>query len=265
MKLVWKIYSVIYTIIACIIVISVFSDNDSSLIDYIDSLLSIFTVLATILWSWNKSLGSQKIWIIYCFVFFAVDAIYNIFFEKFNGTIAELLIVLALIIPGYLATILYAINFNTIKTKKSNNSININNYSANSNSISPPTDSSVNTAWNMHTENTSDAQLTEIRYQQNISAVKNSMADSLSKEVQTTYEEKTEAEQLGKWPWERWYSHPVVGREYEKGIADLIFLTFFPIKSKSNNNGSQRAIIRILVTLIVLIVFGYIGNFLTST
>ncbi len=268
MKLLWKLYSVIYTVLACLIVISILFGyySDSNLIDYIDMFLSLFTVLATILWSWKKSLGSQTIWIIFCIVFFTFDAVYNIFFEKFSGTLAELLITLALFIPGYLATILYAINFNTIKSKNSSNNLNINsNYSTNSSTVFSPTDSSVNTAWNMHTENTNDAQLTEIRYQQNISAAKNSMADSLSKEVKTTYEEKIEAEQLGKWPWERWYNHPVVGRDYEKGIADLIFLTFFPIKSRTNENGSQRAIIRILVTLIVLIVFGYIGHFLTST
>lgn len=112
-----------------------------------------------------------------------------------------------------------------------------------------------------------DPQLAETRQMQQDASSRQAMATSLAKEAQASYDDRIEAEQLGKWPWMRWYSHPVVGRDVEKGIADIIFLSLFGSSSATDDKHTktQRAIIRIILTLAIVALLSQLGQYLTKT
>jgi hypothetical protein len=116
--------------------------------------------------------------------------------------------------------------------------------------------------------NSSDAQLDEIKQQQAVAgASKNAQkayGDALAKEVQANMDFKTENEQLGKEPWERWYSHPIVGRGGEKGIADILFLSIFGYSSATDTKRTrfQRAAIRTVLTIVVIYITSLVWSYL---
>lgn len=261
MKLLWKIYAVFYAMSAIILIISDISNPELQLIDYVSWVVSLPTILAVVGWAWRKAVGWQAIWLVYVIIFFSFDIVYNLFFTNQSITLAELVIGGLLLLPSYVATLLYAINFPALRGSAAGLAATpMSNHTAQTASI---------TAWN-HTEDavfTDDPQLTEVQQMQSTTSAHHDMATSLAKETQASYDQRIEAQQLGKWPWDRWYSHPVVGRDVEKGIADIIFLSFFGHSSADDNQFSKgaRAIIRVLFTLGVVAALSLLGQYLMST
>lgn len=276
----WKTYAVLYLLLAVAIIVGDLSDSKLHLIDRIDAVLSVPTVVAVIGWAWKKCVGTQTLWISYAVIFFGVDIIYNLFLDNHpRGSLMDILLGATILLLAYIGTLLYALNFTAIRQRKSQSATQITNYpntataQVNATTITPAPVNSTSasptlTPWSMDAQSpVDDPQLAEIRQMQLVASSKQAMATSLAQEAQASYDNKIEAEQLGKWPWMRWYSHPVVGRDVEKGIADIIFLSLFGSSSATDKKYSktQRAIIRVVLTLAIVALLSQISQYLLKT
>jgi hypothetical protein len=281
MKILWKIYAIIYLVIILLVSFSDLTDSSLHLIDYIDVIVSMPTVLAVIGWAWKKKIGTQALWGVYTPLFFCVDIVYNLFLDNHTPehSLIGLIAVLLLLFPGYLATLLYTLNFEVItlqlgqnispitlqSTNPANQVMQANVATTTLSGAAPQVDIS---SWNMGARSQpEDPQLAEIKRMQAVNSSRQAVSASLAQEAQASYDYKIEAEQLGKWPWMRWYSHPVVGRDVEKGITDIIFLSLFGNSSATDNKytRTQRAIIRTILTLAIVAVLSQLGHYLLKT
>jgi len=255
MKIFWKLYAIIYLLLVAILLSSYFSDQSLKIIDYVDIAISLPTIIAVVGWAWKKAVGTPAFWFIYVIAFFIFDIIYNVFFDESNNDlpIFELVFGLIILLPSYIATLMYSLNFEAIRLRSDSKNL------TSSDKHSSPSKPEI--VWSSQpAETRSDPQLQEIRQQQTVSAANQNIAESLTQAVQESYDAKIEKTQLGKWPWERWYDHPVLGRDPAKGIADITFLSLFGSSSSTDRNYSkgQRALIRTVITLAVLAAFSFL-------
>jgi hypothetical protein len=95
MKLIWKIYSVLYILLVIIIIVGDFTDPHLKLklTDYIDTLISLPTIVVVTAWAWRKAIWYPKLWLIYAVAFLSYDSIYNLFLDNHaRGSLTDLLI-----------------------------------------------------------------------------------------------------------------------------------------------------------------------------
>lgn len=116
--------------------------------------------------------------------------------------------------------------------------------------------------WSLQDDTHTDPQIHELTQQQEISKAQNQLGDSLASTVEQEQNEKVEYEQLGKMPWNRWYSHPFWGRDSGKGIADLIWLSIIGSPGSKNEIRKMprgfKALVRVILFLIVVFILGLI-------
>lgn len=122
-------------------------------------------------------------------------------------------------------------------------------------------------SWSMDESAPTDLQQAETKQQQaNASAIAQ-FGDALAKEARANQDRQIEGEQLGKNPWSRWYSgsQNQAGFNLDKGIADMLFLSLFGHSSASDTKRTrtQRAIIRVALTIGVIIALGLLWEWLT--
>jgi len=275
MKILWKIYAVLYVLFVVAASISDFTNATLKVPDYIDVALALPSLVAVVGWAWRKAVGTQIVWLSYAALYLSYDILYNLFWDSHpvsaTSPLLNVIVGIVLLFPAYVALLLYAVNFNAIKSKKNNSkqaglspSVQPNPTASMPIESTSPTLVRLAEPWNQPSEAASDPQLIEIQQQQAFSSAQQSAAQSMVQAVQESYDDKIEAEQLGKWPWDRWYSNPVMGRDPEKGISDIIFLSLFGSSSATDKKRSrgQRAVIRVILTLVIVAILSQLKQYL---
>lgn len=269
-RVLWKTYAVLYMILIVGGLIGDFIDTNLMLIDHIDAILTVPTLLAVIGWAWKKCVGTALFWIIYSVTFFSFDITYNVFFDNHPKTgPLDVALGILVVLPAYIGTVLFALNFETIRRR--NVSIG---PRANKTPYIPATRSAAIDQspaeptpgpWSMPRNGLAeDPQLIEIRQMQQEASARQALATSIAKETKATYDYTYELENIGKWPGTRWFSHPFVGRDAEKGIADIIFLSIFESSAADDTKYTkkQRTVIRVVLTLAVIAIISEIKHLL---
>lgn len=112
----WKAYFVLFCLLILGVIISTPSDKTATTFTYIDMITSLPSLVALYGWAWRKQIANKKFWFIYAFVFIITDITYNLLLDKSTDSLSATLIGFALIGPSYIATILYGVKFNKLKS-----------------------------------------------------------------------------------------------------------------------------------------------------
>ena len=103
----WKVYFWVYVCIAAISIITVLTDSKYQLLDYVDLVVSLPSVLLVYGWAWGKKLGKRQDWAVYAAAYLVLDFYYNIHLSAGKSFDPSIIVGFLLALPSYVLTVLY--------------------------------------------------------------------------------------------------------------------------------------------------------------
>lgn len=112
----WKVYFWVYVCFAAISIITVLTDSKYSLLDYVDLVVSLPSILLVYGWAWGKKLGKRQDWAVYAVAFLGLDLYYNIHLSAGKPFDLSVVVGLLLALPGYMLTVLYPWQWDMVRS-----------------------------------------------------------------------------------------------------------------------------------------------------